>query len=206
MSRNLAAPLLLCLALVACGRPTPQAPAAATPPTTPVLPPVSPAPTASATAAATAAPTPSPLPSETPLPTATPAIVKGPAWVPPGVDAPIAIHMLAYEYARSGRPPGMDDPTLGCAPFDESRPVIMLTATLRIYNRSQETMRDWYAYFVTPGGEKLYTCHRDLEQMPALPPGYYVDVTFGAFMEGGQVRVRGYVFDRKLGRSNEVEF
>jgi len=100
----------------------------------------------------------------------------------------------------------MDDHGRGCGPLDEGRQVILLTATLRIYNRSSQEMRDWYACFVTPSGQSLYTCHQGFERMPALPPGHYVDVTFGAFMEGAPVKVRGYVFDRALGRSNEVQF
>jgi len=55
-------------------------------------------------------------------------------------------------------------------------------------------------------GRPLYTCHRDWQRLPALPPDHYVDVTFGAFGEGDLGQVRGYIFDRMLGRSNEVAF
>jgi len=205
MIRNLAVTMILCSALAACARPVPTATVAPTPAVSPALPQATtPAPAPSATPS----PTPSPMPTATGEPQPSPAvsIAKGPLWVPPGVDTPIVIYTRAYEYARSGRPPGMDNPALGCAPFDESRPVIMLTVTLRVYNRSEQTMSDWYACFTTPTGQHLYTCHRDVERLPAMPPGHYVDVTFGAFMEGGMVRVHGYVFDRALGRSNEVEF
>jgi len=207
MNRNLVLALILCSALAGCARPAPATTAAPTPAVWATLPRAT---TSAAAPLGTPSPTPSPVPTATATeaPTPTPAlpITKGPMRVPPGVDTPIVIYTLAYEYARSGRPPGMDNPALGCAPFDESRPVIMLTVTLRVYNRSERTMSDWYAYFASPSGQHLYTCHRDVESLPALPPGYYVDVTFGAFIEGGMVRVHGYVFDRVLGRSNEVAF
>lgn len=208
MKRNLIVTLILCLALAGCARPTPT-PEAAPPPTAaaPSVTPSAPAPSPTPTCTATAQPSPTSLPTETPLPTPTAAgVTRGSAWVPPGVDTPIAIITRAWEYTRHGRPAGMDDPSRGCAPFDDSRPVTLLTVTIRVYNRSNETMHDWYAVFSAPDGRRLYACHRDLEQLPALPPGCYVDVTFGAFGEGDVRQVRGYVFDRMLGRSNEVAF
>ncbi len=205
MNRYLVVTLILCLVLAGC------APATATP-----EPPATPGATAAVALgrATSATPTATPsakavpstaAPSATPPPAAmSPIVVRGPAWAAPGVDTAIAIHTRAYEYTPSGRPAGMDDPTRGCTPFDESRRVTLLTVTLRIHNHSGEAMRDWYASFTTPDGQPLYTCHQGLEHMPDLPSGHYVDVTFGAFMEGGPVQVRGCVVDAALGRSNEV--
>jgi len=202
MSRKPIIALILCTALAGCASPattaTPRPPATA----------VAVSPTASAQpspgASATAAPTPSGTPAETPVPTPSPGVVRGQAWVPPGVTNSIVIHARAFEYAPAARPAGMDDPTAGCDASDESRRAVLLTATLRIYNRSGQTMRDWYAYFSAPSGQSLYICHQGFERMPELPSGHYVDVTFGVFMEKME-RLRGYVFDRTVGRSNEIE-
>jgi hypothetical protein len=207
MSRKPVIALILCAALAGCGEPAPTPRPTAVLATTAVATRTSlPEPTPTPTRAATATPSATPAPSATPPPTPTAGVVRGPAWVPPEVDSAIAIHTRAFEYTRSGRPAGMDDPARGCNIFDDSRPVILLTATLRIYNRSDQEMRDWYAYFYTPSGTPLYTCHQAFEQLPVLPPGHYVDVTFGAFMEEGGIKVRGHVFDRAVGRSNEVVF
>ncbi len=202
MSAKSVAVLILCAALAGCARPA----ATPTPPATAVA--ADPARTATPTPRApgtTASPAPSATPTPAPTPTPSAAVVRGPAWVPPGVTSAIVVYTRAFEYAPAARPAGMDDPTRGCDALDEGRRVILLTATLRIYNRSHETMRDWYAYFADAAGEALYTCHQGFPQMPDLPPGYYVDVTFGAFAEG-MSKVRGYVYDRAVGRSNEVEF
>lgn len=200
MARDLVVTLILCTALAGCApAPTAEAPV----PTTVAVPAAMPSATAPLPAPSA---TPTALPTEAPLPTPTAGVTKGPAWVPPGVDTPIAIHARAWQYTRAGRPAGMDGPARGCAPFDESRPVTMLTVTLRVYNRSGDTMRDWYAHLTAADGRPLYTCHRDWQRLPVLPPDHYVDVTFGAFGEGDLGQVRGYIFDRMLGRSNEVAF
>jgi len=75
-----------------------------------------------ATPSVTASPMPTATRAEEPQPTPVVNVIKGPAWHPRGVDTPIVIFTRAYEYAPSGRSPGMDNPALGCTPIDESRP------------------------------------------------------------------------------------
>ena len=111
-----------------------------------------------------------------------------------------------HSYSQWGRPAGMDDPKKPCGDFDDRRPVRKLTASLTVYNKSDQSMRHWTGIFLKPNGKRAYTCVQGYDTLPVIPPGKSCQVTFSVFIESNETIAYGVISDRDLGTSNTLKF
>jgi hypothetical protein len=121
----------------------------------------------------------------------------------PKVTGKIGIVIQSSGYENWGRPAGMDNPNAGCSSFDDSRPVRKFNASLGITNNTARPMSNWYARVFKANGKEAYVCYYGYENgFPTIAPGQTVNMTFAAFVEGGESVARLWIEDATAGRSS----